>query len=242
MAGKVCAWGQNGHRVVGLVAEQHLTKKARRNVLEILQGNSLAEVSVWMDEIRSDADYDYTHDWHWVSIPDSLRYEDTEKNPKGDLLWKVEELLLALEQEGLSREQEREYLKFLVHLVGDLHQPLHVGTGEDAGGNNVRVHWFSTPSNLHKVWDTDMIESKNLSFSELASFLDKPSKKKIKEWQSGSVKEWAYENMLYRDQIYRLPKDGRLGYEYLFNNFELVELRLLQAGIRLAGLLNRIYG
>lgn len=236
------AWGQNGHRVVGHIAEQYLNKKASRKINRLLEGNSLAEVSVWMDDIKSDDAYDHTHDWHWVTVPDSLSYEETEKNPKGDLVMKLEEVVQLLKKGNLTEAQEQEYLKYLVHLVGDLHQPLHVGTGEDAGGNRVEVKWFGDRSNLHRVWDSEMIESKNLSFTELAQFLGEPDKTQVRKWQNSSIRDWAYENLQYRPQIYDLPKNKKLGYEYMYKNFKVVEKRLLQAGVRLAGLLNEIYG
>lgn len=236
------AWGQNGHRVVGFVAEKHLSKKAKKKLMRILEENSLAEVSVWMDEIRSDDAYDHTHDWHWVTVPGDMRYEDTEKNPKGDIIMKIEELVEALKAGNLAPEKEQEYLKYLVHLVGDLHQPLHVGTGEDKGGNDVKVAWFGDRSNLHRVWDSEMIDSKDLSFTEIARFLGEPSKAHIREWQSTGVRDWANESMSYRPQVYDIPENGRMGYRYMYENYDTVEQRLLQAGVRLAGLLNEIYG
>jgi hypothetical protein len=240
--GQAYAWGQNGHRVVGHIAQENLSRKAQKRIMQLLDHNSLSEVSVWMDDIKSDSRYDHTHDWHWVSIPDGQTYAQTEKNEKGDLLMKIEELIASLKAGGLSRQQEQEYVKYLVHLVGDLHQPLHVGTGEDKGGNDVRVDWFGRNSNLHRVWDSDMIESKQLSFTELSHYLDKPSKAQIKAWQSTSIEEWARESMNMRPQVYDVPENKKLGYSYMYKNWNSVETRLLQAGIRLAGLLNEIYG
>ena len=242
MMGQAFAWGQNGHRAVGLIAEQHLKKKAKKKVMKILKDNSLAEVSVWMDDIKSDKAYDHTHDWHWVTIPAGMKYEQTEKNPNGDIIMKIEELVRALKDDDLSEKQQQEYLKYLVHLVGDLHQPLHVGKEGDSGGNAVKLQWFGQPSNLHRVWDSDMIDGKNLSFSELAYFVGTPDKDQVKQWQSTSVRDWAYESVGLRNQVYKLPEDGKLGYRYSYDNFGTVEQRILQAGIRLAGLLNEIYG
>ena len=241
-AGNAFAWGANGHRVVGLVAQQHLKRKARKKIEKILQGNSLAEVATWMDDIKSDSTYNHTHDWHWVTILDGQKYEQTTKNPNGDVLAKIEEITAALKDKNATEKQKQENLKYLVHLVGDLHQPLHVGGGDDQGGNKVKVDWFGKSSNLHRVWDSDMIDNANLSFMELAYFLGKPGKAQIKQWQSTSVHDWAYESMTYRPQVYKLPADKKLGYKYSYENFDTVENRLLQAGIRLAGLLNAIYG
>jgi hypothetical protein len=242
LVGQAFAWGQNGHRAVGLIAEQHLSKKAKKKIAKILQDNSLAEVSVWMDDIKSDTAYNHTHDWHWVTIPAGMKYEDTEKNPNGDIIMTIERVVKALKEDKLTEVQHQEYLKYLVHLVGDLHQPLHVGKEGDSGGNAVRLQWFGQPSNLHRVWDTDMIEGKNISFTELAWFVGKPDKNQVKEWQSTSVRDWAYESVGLRDQVYNIPQDGKLGYRYSYDNFGTVEQRILQAGVRLAGLLNQIYG
>jgi hypothetical protein len=241
-SGQVFAWGQIGHRVVGQKAQQHLNKKARKAVLRVLEDNSIAEVSNWMDDVKSDANYNHTHDWHWVTIPTNMTYEQTPKNPKGDLVMKIEELTTTLKSKSLSAEKEREALKFLIHLVGDLHQPLHVGGGDDTGGNDIKVLWFNQPSNLHRVWDSDMIEGKDLSFTELAEFLGEPSKQQVKTWQSGTVRDWAHGMMSLRSQVYNFPKDGKLGYRYSYDNFNTVQQQLLQGGIRLAGLLNGIYG
>lgn len=241
-SGEIFAWGNNGHRVVGYVAQQHLTNKAKREISRILDCHTLAEVSTWMDDIRSDSTFNHTHDWHWVTIPDGKRYEETVKNPNGDLLAKIEELKVTLKERNQPLEKQQQNLKMLIHLIGDLHQPLHVGGGDDQGGNKVKVDWFGKPSNLHRVWDSDMIDNSNLSFTELASFLGYPDKNQIKIWQSTSVKDWAYESITYRPQVYNLPADKKLGYKYAYENFDTVEKRLLQAGIRLAGLLNQIYG
>jgi hypothetical protein len=242
MASQVFAWGQNGHRAVGLVAEQHLSKKAKKKIMQLLDDNTLAEVSVWMDDIKSDNAYNHTHDWHWVTVPDGLTYEEAEKNPKGDIIAKIEEASRVLKAGKLTKQQEQEYIKYLVHLVGDIHQPLHVGGGDDQGGNAVKVQWFFQPSNLHRVWDSDMIESKDLSFTEIVRFLGNPDKGLIKQWQSATVRDWANESKGYRQQVYNMPEDKKLSYRYLYENYDTVEKRLLQAGIRLAGLLNEIYG
>lgn len=240
--GQAFAWGQTGHRVVGLVAQNHLSRKAEKRIMEMLECNSLAEVSVWMDDIKSDDRYDHTHDWHWVTVPAGTTYAETQKNPKGDLLMKIDELVNALKKGGLAKETEQEYIKYLVHLVGDLHQPMHVGDKDDRGGNSVRVEWFGKKSNLHRVWDSDMIESKDLSFTELARFLGKPNKAQVKEWQGTSVMVWANESQALLPKAYTLPENSKLGYEYLYEHYSTVEHRLLQAGVRLAGLLNSIYG
>ena len=236
-------WGQIGHRAIGYIAQQHLSAEAQARLAEVLEGHSLAAASTWMDEIRSDDAYDYTSTWHWVTIPDGMTYAETDKNPSGDVLGKIRELTGALQADTLSAETERNYVRFLVHLVGDIHQPLHVGTGDDRGGNEFTVVWFGEPSNLHRVWDSDMIDQKQLSFTELARFVMAPADDaQIDAWQEISVEAWAQESMAYRDQVYDVPQDREIGYAYSYRNFDTLKQRLLQAGVRLADVLNEIYG
>jgi hypothetical protein len=129
----------------------------------------------------------------------------------------------------------------LIHLVGDIHQPLHVGTGHDRGGNDTRVEWFYEPSNMHRVWDSEMIDETQLSYTEFAAAINHPTKKQVKKWQNSTVLDWAFEAMKLRDEVYDLPADKQLGYEYQYKNHDLLRKQLLKAGVRLAGVLNEIY-
>jgi hypothetical protein len=235
------AWGPTGHRVTGWIAEKYLSKKTKKNLESLLRGQSLAMISTWMDEVRSDSNYRHMDDWHWVTIPGKLSYEQTSKNPNGDLIMTVERVVKELKERKLSKAQEIERLKILIHLVGDIHQPLHVGSKDDRGGNDVKVFWFKNESNLHRVWDSEMIDDYKLSYTELAQALEVPSATDITKWQTQTVREWAAENRLYDEQVYNYG-NGKLGYTYTYQNFNVVKLRLLQAGVRLAGLLNEIYG
>jgi hypothetical protein len=236
-------WGQIGHRAIGYIAQQHLTPEAQARLTEILEGHSLAAASTWMDEIRSDDAYDYTSTWHWVTIPDGMTYAETEKNPDGDALGKIKAFIAALEDGALSAEEERNAVRFLVHLIGDIHQPLHVGTGTDRGGNDFTVVWFGEPSNLHRVWDSDMIDQKQLSFTELARFVMAPATDaQTADWQRSTPEDWAQESMTLREQVYDVPPDREIGYAYSYRNFDTVKRRLLQAGVRLAAVFNAIYG
>lgn len=236
-------WGQIGHRVIGQIAEWHLNKRAAKNIHQILGPHSLAIVSTWMDEIRSDSTYDYTNTWHWVTIPNGQQYDQSQQEASGDAYAVVNQIIAGLKSDTLSAQKEEEYLKMLVHLVGDLHQPLHVGTGEDRGGNDVRVQWMGEPSNLHRVWDSDMIDGKQLSYTELAQHLNRRATGRlVQQWQSASTEQWLQEAIKLRPSVYDLPEDQRIGYEYSYVNYPVVEKQLLLAGIRLAGILNEIYG
>ncbi|MFZ9981881.1 MAG: S1/P1 nuclease [Cyclobacteriaceae bacterium] len=235
------AWGVTGHRAVGLIAERHLTKKAKNKIKTILGPDRISMVSTWMDEIRSDSTYDYTADWHWVTVETGKNYEDSPKNPKGDVIQAIDRIIAELKTGHLSSAGEREYLKFLIHLVGDIHQPLHVGCCDDQGGNRIRVKWFREDSNLHRVWDSDMIDHTRLSYTELADAVYTPGESEIKKWQSQNVRIWANESMDLRPMVYDI-EDGKLGYDYSYKYLSVVKMRISQAGIRLAGILNEIYG
>jgi hypothetical protein len=234
-------WGQTGHRVTGRIAELYLSKKAKKELERILSGQSLAMASTWMDEIRSDSSYNYATDWHWVTIQDGETYDQSKKNKNGDVIQTIERLIAELKSRKLSVQKEAEYVKMLIHLVGDIHQPLHVGGGNDRGGNDVKVMWFRADSNLHRIWDSDMIDDTQLSYTEFSESLEKPGEQKLKAWQRSSVRDWAKESMSYRKQVYDY-KNGKLGYEYSYYHLHIVRLRLLQAGVRLAAVLNEIYG
>jgi len=237
----VFGWGQTGHRVIGHIAENHLSKKAKKEIEKILGNESLAFASTWMDEIRSRNDYNHTHDWHWVTILEGETYESSEKNPNGDVIEGIARLKKVLQNEEVSLEKKREALRFIVHMVGDLHQPLHVGSKEDRGGNAVKVKWFGQDSNLHKVWDSGIIDSKDFSYTELAKELDHVSKDQVEKWQSTAVVDWAHEAQTYHGQVYNMGNSENLGYYYMDQNWDLVQQQLVKAGVRLAGVLNEAF-
>ncbi|MCP9290382.1 S1/P1 nuclease [Gracilimonas sediminicola] len=240
-ANEALRWGQIGHRTTGHVAEQYLTDKAAAEVERVLGNESLAEVSTWMDEVRSDDAYDFMAPWHYVTIPEGETYETVEKAEGGDIIWALEKVVKELKEGNLTQKQEEENLKILVHLVGDLHQPLHVGNGTDRGGNDVKLQWFWSNSNLHRVWDSEMIDDKQLSYTELSDFVNHPTEEQINEWQSTSIRDWAYESQDLLPQVYDFPEDKELSYEYSYKNWNTVEQRLVKAGVRMAGLINEIY-
>ncbi len=234
-------WGKIGHRIVGDIAAEHLTPEARKAVNRIIGPQSMAIASTWMDKIRSDPAYDHTHDWHWVTIPDGMTYAETEKNPNGDLINTIRTLINELKSGNLNPTEEEKKLKMLIHLIGDIHQPLHVGTGKDRGGNETEVKWFGDETNLHRLWDTNIIDDTKLSFTEFSRAINHPTKAQIKKWQDSNVLNWANEAKDLRNEVYDLPDDMQLGYEYQYKNRDLLDRQLLKAGVRLAGVLNKIY-
>lgn len=235
-------WGKTGHRVVGAIAEAHLTKKARKNLAAVMGHESLMTASNWMDFIRSESSWKHADPWHYCTIPGSMSYEEAGTPDEGDAIVTINRLIQELKTKQFTDGDEVTAIRFLTHLVGDIHQPLHVGNGEDRGGNDVKVKWFWQNSNLHRVWDSGMVDGEQLSYSEWVAEIDHASEQDIVKWQNATVLDWAYESRDYREQVYSMPEDKSLNYRYVYDNIDLVKLRLLQAGIRLAGVLNEIYG
>lgn len=234
-------WGQTGHRVVGRVAEGQISPAAAAAVAELLGPDSLAEVSTWSDDIRSDPAWKFAEPFHYVSIEDGQTYEQATKNPAGDILTALPRFEAILADRNAPALERRQALAWLVHLVGDLHQPLHVGRAADLGGNTVLVLWFNEPSNLHTVWDESLIDRTRLSFSELAAFLDPPSTETLAEWRRGNYLDWANESIALRAGVYEMG-DRKLSYRYVFDHLPTVKKRLQQAGFRLAMVLERALG
>ena len=236
-------WGATGHRIVGLIAERHLTNKAKKKISLVLGHETLAEVSNFMDFIKSDSRYDHMSPWHYATIPDGKTYEEAGTPESGDIIQTIQRLITELQSKNFTDEDEAFALKCLVHLAGDIHQPLHVGNGTDRGGNDLKLEYFWTGSNLHRVWDSGIIDGQQYSYTEYADWIDHATKEQVNEWTASSALEWAYESAKYRKQCYEtVPESNRLTYRYNFDNVALVNQRLLQAGIRLAHVLNEIYG
>jgi hypothetical protein len=197
-------WGNVGHRVVGKIAENHLSPKAKQGIKTILGFESLAEAATWGDEVRSDEKYKKYDNWHFVEIPDGMTYETAPKNPNGDVVLGIQTTVAVLK--GQSTEfTKKEALRYLIHFVGDVHQPLHVGNGTDRGANWCTVKYAGRNNNLHAVWDSALIDAKNLSYTELSEFLDRPdlvTAARLASWARGTVVDWAHESMSHRNDIY----------------------------------------
>ena len=240
------AFGPTGHRVVGRIAENYLSSEAEKAVRELIGPDTLAEVSTWADEIRSDPKWAHSGPWHYVNIESGKSYHKRDKKPTEDprdIIEAIEHFEAVLNDRGKSNRQKAIALKWLVHLVGDLHQPLHVGRAGDRGGNSIGAVWFGAKTNLHAIWDSGLIDSTRLSFSELAEFIKPARTKRVDAWQDSRVMDWVGESRRYRRQAYRVPDPDTSGsYRYSYENLPLVKLRLAQAGVRLAGMLNSILG
>lgn len=233
------AWGKNGHRIVGEIAQQNLLPGTKKAIEKILGNEDLARVSTWPDEIRSDKKYSYSSPWHYVSIPSGKTYFDQKRPPEGDVIFALFQFEETLRDPKSSPEQKKDALRFMVHMMGDLHQPLHVGLAEDRGGNTVRLKWFKTETNLHALWDENIVDFEQLSYTEYSKILNHFTKEEKKSFTSGTFLDWAKESQDLRNVVYDVGESA--GYEYHFKVKPVYELRLRQAGLRLANLLNNIF-
>ena len=168
-------------------------------------------------------------------------YEDIIPSDKGDVFIAINTCIDMLENESTLEKDKLFYLKLLVHFVGDIHQPMHIGRYEDRGGNRVNVKWFGRNTNLHRLWDSDMINSYGMSYSELARNLPSPEKLEIK-FERDDLIDWVNDIHSYTRNIYKgVSNDDRLGYEYQYKNFPTVRELILQGGMRLAAILNYLF-
>ena len=170
-------------------------------------------------------------------------YSDEKANPDGDIVFGIRKCIAALKNGNTSKEDKAFYLKMLVHLMGDLHQPFHTGRGGDKGGNDIQVRWFNQGTNIHRVWDSQMIDDYQMSYTELAANADKLTSKELRRISSGDLLDWMYESKELSKKVYENVQVGdKLGYEYAYTWFPVVREQLQKGGIRLAEVLNEIFG
>lgn len=237
-------WGQTGHRVTGAIAEHYLTPAAKRAISTIIPNETLAEASTYADDMRSHPSEFWrktASPWHYVTVPKNTDYHQVGAPAEGDAFTALSQFSAVLTSPTTPRETKQLALRFIVHIIGDLHQPLHSGNGTDRGGNDLKVRFFWQDSNLHRVWDTQLIEQKNLSYTEWTAWLNaKISPSNIQTWSAIDPATWIAESTKIRDTIY--PENANdMNYQYLYDHIPTVTLRLQQAGVRIALYLNNLF-
>ncbi len=235
-------WSATGHRVVGKIASQYLKSCTKKKIEKLLNNQSLDFVSTYADEIKSDKLFDGFFTWHYINIPLESEYDASKTNPSGDLVTGITFCIKTIKDKATNDDDKAFFLKMLIHLMGDLHQPMHVGLAEDEGGNGFKLQWFNKNSNLHSVWDSEMIDSYGMSYSELAENADVLDKQEVKAIQKGSLIDWVNETHNLTRKVYANVKPNEnLRYKYSYDNFETVRTQLQKAGIRLAKVLNELF-
>jgi hypothetical protein len=239
------AWGKTGHRVIGKIAEPFLTPTARTGIEGILGTETMAEASNWPDFMRADLAPFWQHDagpWHYVTVPRGKTYDAAGAPPEGDAVTALDKFSRVVRDTRAPLQQRQLALRFIIHIVGDLHQPLHAGNGSDKGGNDVKVTFQGRSTNLHSVWDSALVDEEQLSYSEMAAWLgSRITPDAAARWMVADPKIWIAESAALRDQIYPAGDAAPLSYRYVYENTPRMEMRLEQGGVRLAAYLNALF-
>lgn len=238
------AWGPKGHDIVAYVAEKNLSKKTLKKVTAILDGKSMVYVANWLDNASHTKEYAYTKTWHYVNVDaQEQTYARSEKEDKGDVVVAVNDIIKRLKSGQLTEEAERVELMMLVHLVGDMHCPMHAGHKSDKGGNGTQIKYFGKQQKLHSVWDSAIVESAHKwSYVEWQQQIDRLSPKEEHAIVYGTPNDWIEESVELADDIYtNTPTNVNHSYDYVAKYAPMVELQLLKGGLRLAAILEDIY-
>ncbi|HMF90502.1 MAG TPA: S1/P1 nuclease [Candidatus Angelobacter sp.] len=259
VSAQLWAWGPKGHAIVADIAASRLTPAAKKNLQLLLGDDSLASISTWADQVRKERDESYN--WHFVDIPkdapgfdrqrDCFRPQDTHKNALTDhhncVVDRIEMFQKILGDESASRADRLEALKWIVHFVGDLHQPLHA-VEEARGGNDIKLPVFGSAKcgdydcNLHWAWDALLLEHTGYSEEDYVRHLETLiAEKNLAARAGGTPEQWANESHLQARQILD-QKPAAIDDQYYQTYIGLVDEKLALAGLRLATLLNETLG
>ena len=238
------AWGPKGHDTVAYIAEKHLSKKALKKVTAVLDGHSLVYVANWLDNASHTDEYAYTKTWHYVNVdPEEGTYAESKKDSAGDAVVAINTLVENLKSGELTPEEERVQLMMLIHIMGDIHCPMHAGRKSDRGGNGTKVKYFGSQKKLHSVWDSEIVESAHRwGYSEWQEQVDRATPKQVQAYMQGTPNDWIEETVVLANDIYENSATGtNLSYDYVAQYAPIIEEQLLKGGIRLAKLLEGIY-
>ena len=241
------AWGTLGHRIVGEVADSYINAKTRLAIKQILGNETMAMTANWADFIKSDTSYNYLSNWHYVNLPADLSQSDVyrflDNQPGPNIYNKLNDMIAVLKNTKSTAEQKKLALRMVIHLVGDLHQPMHTARKDDLGGNKIQLLWFGEKSNLHRVWDEQLIDYQQLSYTEYTKAINFATPQQVVNWQKNTLKDCVFESYTICNKIYAtgIKNDDKLSYKYNFDWIGTVNEQLLKGGVRLAGILNTIY-
>ncbi len=232
------AWGAVGHKLVAKIAFSQLSKAAKDSLAFYLEEITIEEASVWMDEIKSDPANDSLRPLHYININKGDSYNpDSTHNIIGELNTVIAELA---HRNDFTKERIAFDLKVLIHLMGDLHQPLHIGYSTDRGGNDVKVFFSASTSNLHRVWDSNIVEEYVMFESKEWANTAKYSKEELAKIKHLDIIGWMNESRSKLDGAYDF-KGQNISRQYIKSNEPIVEKQLLFGGLRLAKLLREIF-
>lgn len=247
-------WGQKGHDVTAAIAEAHLTSEAKAFVNELLDGKSLVYWSNWLDNASYSPELKYTKTWHYKNVNEGVSYEAMGVNPSGDAVTALKSRMEILSDPNSSREDKVLALKILIHIMGDLHQPMHLGHATDLGGNRTKVKFFERDTNLHSVWDSSLPDAAHKwSYSEWVDQIDRVSPESAQKiifpegyasagiYTPGLIDVWAKETVGVAQKVYdKMPEKTKIAYDEIAWSAPIIEEQFLAGGLRLAFLLNSL--
>lgn len=236
-------WGQKGHDTTAAIAERHLTPAAKKAVDSIFNGRSIIYWSNWLDNASHTPDYAYTKTWHYKNVDKDVRYEEAPAHPAGDVVTAIKAQIESLSNPATTHADRELSLKILVHIVGDLHQPMHMGHATDLGGNRVKMKFFGRDNNLHSIWDSSIPESGHKwSYTEWADQLDRATPAEEALIVQGTIDDWAKQTLAIATQIYETtPPESNISYNEVAFWTPTVEDQFLLGGLRLAHILNLLF-
>lgn len=236
-------WGKKGHDIICYIAECHLSDAALERVSEVLDGRSMVYYSSWADQVKYEGEFSYTREWHYFSMEHKDSAASARRSKGGDVLSAVEAIVSELKGGDLTAEDEAVALKLLIHLVGDMHQPMHLGRYDDGGGSDIPVVYFVESTSLHAAWDYHIVMGcREWSYTEWQQQIDRVSEVEEAVIVGGSYADWIDATHDITVQLYRdTPPETRIHYKYVAKYTPVVEQQLLYAALRLAHILNDIY-
>ncbi len=236
-------WSQKGHDVTAHIAERHLTPAAKAAVDSLFEGKLLVYWSNWLDNASHNKEHYYTKTWHYKNIDGSGDYNLSVQHPKGNIITGLTSQIEILASPSASREAKVLALKIVTHLLGDLHQPMHMGKLTDWGGNKVKVKFFDRDTNLHSVWDSNVVETGHKwSYTEWADQLDRPVLYDEEQIVSGDLNDWGIETWEIAKKVYEATPSGtKISYNYVADWTPVVEKQFQRGGLRLAHVLNSVF-
>ena len=218
-------------------------RQPKAAVESILDGRSIIYWANWLDNASHQRPLAYTKTWHYKNIDEGVRYEEAPANPAGDAVTAIKSRIEILNNPESSLEERQLALKILIHVVGDIHMPLHMGHATDLGGNRIKVKFFNRENNLHSVWDSSLPESAHKwSYTEWQQQIDRLSEEEVAAVQAGTPADWIAQTHAICEKIYaETPEGAKLSYDYIAAQAPVIEQQFLRGGLRLARLLNEIY-
>lgn len=237
------AWSQKGHDVTAYIAEKHLTPATKAAVDSILEGKSMVYWANWLDNASHQPEMAYTKTWHYKNIDANVDYDQSPLNEKGDVIRAIENQVKILSDSSTTPEQAALAMKILVHCMGDMHQPMHMGHLSDLGGNKTKVKFFNRDTNLHSIWDSSLVESGHKwSYTEWQDQIDRTTAEEEAQILSGTVNDWGKETYEIAGRCYKYFQPGsNVMYDQVATWTPVIEQQLLRGGLRLAHVLNTIY-